>query len=133
MRLHPPKTSGTENTYMNPQQQRALARLRQIIDDPAADPAEIADCYVSVLGPQLQDFAGKAYTRDGRGVVEIDLRGIDLGIARGTTPITYFPADAGADDWPPDLIEILASYEPHRETIILLYQDRCDPLVYVLE
>lgn len=118
---------------MTPQQQRALARLRQIIDDPAADPAEIADCYVSVLGPQLQDFAGQARGRHGRGVVEIDLRGIDLRNARGTTPITYFPADAGADDWPPDLPQILATYEPHRETVVLLYQDRCDPLVYVLE
>lgn len=115
------------------QQQRALARLRQLLSDPAATPAEIAESYVGVISEQLLQFAQQAYARDGRGVVEIDLRGIDLRTATGNAPIAYFPADSQGDEWPPNLKEVLAGYEPHREAIVLLLQDGAGPLIYVLE
>jgi hypothetical protein len=110
-----------------------IARLRSLLSDPAADPVAIADCYVELIGHQLRDLARNAFSRDGRGVVEIDLRGIDLRNATGNVPIAYYPADAGADDWPDDLYNSLATYDPRRETVILLYQDATEPLVYVLE
>jgi hypothetical protein len=86
-----------------------------------------------LIGPQLRELARKALHRDGRGAVEIDLRGIDLRNATGNVPIAYYPADAGADDWPEELYASLDSYDPRRETVILLYQDASDPLVYVLD
>ncbi len=112
---------------------RLIARLRALLSDPAADPAAIADCYVELIGPQLRDLARNGLSRDGRGVVEINLRGINLRNATGNVPIAYYPADAGADDWPEDLYNSLDSYDPRRETVVLLYQDASEPLVYVLE
>jgi hypothetical protein len=110
-----------------------IHRLRSLLSDPAADPAAIADCYVELIGPQLRDLARQGFARNGHGVVEIDLRGIDLRNATGNIPITYFPADAGADDWPDELYASLDAYDPRRETVVLLYQDTTEPLVYVLE
>lgn len=118
---------------MTPQQRDDLLRLRRLLADPNSDPLEIADCYVSLIGPQLRQLSREGLQRDGRGVIEIDLRGIDLRQATGTVPIAYYPADAGADDWPSDLYQVLATYDTRRETAVLLYQDRCQPLIYVLE
>jgi|YNPBryunderm2012_1023409.scaffolds.fasta_scaffold44984_1 hypothetical protein len=115
------------------QQQQALARLRRLLNDPAAPLTDIAESYVSVISEQLLQFARQAYPRDGRGVIEIDLRGIDLRSATGHAPIAYYPADAGSDDWPPNLDEVLATYDPRREAVVLLMQDGCEPLIYVLE
>jgi hypothetical protein len=110
-----------------------IAHLRSLLGDPNADPVAIADCYVELIGPQLRDLARHGLARDGRGVVEINLRGIDLRRATGNVPIAYYPADAGADDWPAELYSSLDSYDPRYETVVLLYQDTTEPLVYVLE
>jgi hypothetical protein len=117
---------------MNAQQQ-ALARMRRLLDDPAADPEALAESYVGVLSPQLLQFAQQAGARDGRGVVEIDLRGIDLRTATGSAPIAYYPAHAGTSEWPSNLHALLAEYDPRREAMVLLFQDRSGPLIYVLE
>ena len=118
---------------MNPQQQQALQHLRQLLADPAGDAVEIAATYVSIISEQLLQFAHQAYKRDGIGVVEIDLRGIDLRTATGTAPIAYYPEDAGSDEWPPNLDEVLTSYDPPREAVVLLFQDGTGPQIYVLE
>lgn len=118
---------------MNPRQQESLASLRRLLADPASDPADIAESYVGVLSEQLLQFAREALRRDGRGVVEIDLRGIDLRTASGSAPIAYYPADEGTDEWPPNLDALLAEYDPRREAVVLLFQDGTGPLIYVLE
>lgn len=118
---------------MNARQQEALASLKRLLADPASDPEVIAESYIGVLSEQLLQFARDATRRDGRGVVEIDLRGIDLRTARGSAPIAYYPADEGADDWPSNLDEILDSYDPRHEAVVLLFQDGSGPLIYVLE
>lgn len=118
---------------MNTQQQQALARLRRLLNDPAADPEAIAESYVSVLSAQLLDFARQAVGRDGPGVVELDLRGIDLRNATGNAPIAYYPAAEGSDEWPPNIDALLADYDPRREALVLLFQDGSGPLIYVLE
>jgi hypothetical protein len=118
---------------MNVHQQESLARLRQLLADPASDPADIAESYVGVLSPQLIQFAREASKRDGRGLVEIDLRGIDLRNARGSAPIAYYPADESTDEWPPNITEVLDSYDLQREVVVLLFQDGTGPLIYVLE
>lgn len=114
-------------------QQHALRRLRQLLADPAGDPVEIAATYVAVLSEQLLEFARQAYQRDGAGLVEIDLRGIDLRTAKGVAPIVYYPADSESDDWPPNLDEVLIGYEPPREAVVLLLQDGSGPQIYILE
>ncbi len=118
---------------MNTQQQQALARLRQLLANPASHPDAIAESYVGVLSEQLLQFARQASGRDGPGVVEIDLRGIDLRNATGTAPIAYYPADSGTDDWPPNLDELLTDYDPRREAVVLLFQDGLGPQIFVLE
>lgn len=118
---------------MNPQQQQAMRSLRQLLAEPAGDPAEIAAAYVTILSPQLLSFARQAYGRDGAGVVEIDLRGIDLRTARGTAPIAYYPADASSDEWPTNIDEVIDGYDPGREAVVLLFQDGSGPQIYVLE
>jgi hypothetical protein len=118
---------------MNPQQQQSLARMRRLLNDPAADLEAIAESYVGVLSPQLLQFARQAGERDGRGVVEIDLRGIDLRTATGSAPIAYYPAAEGTGEWPANLYELLADYDPRREAVVLLFQDGTGPLIYVLE
>lgn len=118
---------------MNAHQQESLARLRLLLADPASDPADIAESYVGVLSQQLLQFAREATQRDGPGLVEIDLRGIDLRNAKGSAPIAYYPADEGSDEWPPNMDEILDSYDPQREVVVLLFQDGSGPLIYVLE
>lgn len=115
------------------QQQRAIARLRQLLADPAASPTEIAESYVGAISEQLLQFARQAYARDGRGVVEMDLRGLDLRTATGSAPIAYYPADTEVAEWPSNLDEVLASYDPQREAVVLLLQDASGPLIYVLE
>lgn len=117
---------------MNPQQQ-ALERLRRLLNDPTSSPVDIAESYVSVISEQLLQFARQVYQRDGPGVIEIDLRGIDLRTATGHAPIAYYPSDAESDDWPSNLNEVLATYDPNREAVVLLMQDDCEPLIYVLE
>lgn len=116
---------------MTPQQQ-AMHRLRQLLAEPAADKSEIAASYVTILSEQLLGFARQAYGRDGAGVVEIDLRGIDLRTARGTAPIAYYPADAGSDEWPSNIDDVLADYDPRREAVVLLFQDGSGPQIFVL-
>jgi hypothetical protein len=118
---------------MNTQQQQALVRLRQLLNNPASHPDAIAESYVGVLSEQLLQFARQAVGRDGPGVVEIDLRGIDLRNATGSAPIAYYPADAASEEWPPNLDEVLADYDPRREAVVLLFQDGSGPLIYVLE
>lgn len=118
---------------MNARQQAALASLRRLLNDPTSDPEAIAESYVGVLSEQLIQFAREAVRRDGPGVIEIDLRGIDLRTATGAAPIAYYPADSGTDEWPPNLDEILDGYDPRRETVVLLFQDGSGPLIYVLE
>lgn len=114
-------------------QQRALSRLRALLAEPTSTPAAIAESYVGVLSTQLLQFAHQAAARDGRGVVEIDLRGIDLRTATGSAPIAYYPDDAGSEEWPPNLIEVLSSYDPRREAVVLLLQDGGEPQIFVLE
>lgn len=116
---------------MTPQQQ-AMLRLRQLLAEPAADPAEISATYVTVLSEQLLQFARQAYGRDGVGVVEIDLRGLDLRTATGTAPIAYYPADAGSEEWPANLDGVLDGYDPAHEAVVLLFQDGSGPQIYVL-
>lgn len=118
---------------MSTRQQESLASLRRLLANPASDPADIAESYVGVLSEQLLQFARDAVKRDGRGVVEIDLRGIDLRNATGSAPIAYYPADEGSDEWPPNIDEILDGYDPRREAVVLLFQDGTGPLIYVLE
>jgi hypothetical protein len=118
---------------MNERQRESLASLRRLLADPASDPAAIAESYVGVLSEQLLQFARDGAQRDGRGVVEIDLRGIDLRTATGSAPIAYYPADSGTDEWPPNLDELLDDYDPRREAVVLLFQDGSGPLIYVLE
>jgi hypothetical protein len=118
---------------MNPQQQESIARLRQLLADPAAPPEAIAETYVHVLSEQLLSFGRQAARRDGPGVVEIDLRGIDLRTATGSAPIVYYRADEGTDEWPSNLYPMLADYDPAREVVVLLFQDGAGPLIYVLE
>lgn len=118
---------------MQPYQQEAMHRLRGLLADPAGDPIEIAASYVTVLSEQLVQFARQGYRRDGVGVIEIDLRGIDLRTATGTAPIAYYPADAGSDEWPVNVEEVLASYNPPNEVVVLLFQDRSEPQIFVLE
>lgn len=108
-------------------------RLRQLLADPAGDPAEIAAAYVSILSVQLLEFARKAHKRDGRGAIEMDLRGIDLRTARGTAPIAYYPADAGSDEWPANMDEVLRGYDTAREAVVLLFQDGLGPQIFVIE
>ncbi len=120
-------------SVMNPQQQETIVRLRRLLADPAASPEAIAETYVHVLSEQLLGFAREAVRRDGPGVVEIDLRGIDLRTATGSAPIAYYPADEGSDEWPPNLAAIIADYDPRREAVVLLFQDGSGPLIYVLE
>ncbi len=117
---------------MTPQQQ-AMLRLRELLGDPGSDPAEIGATYVAALSEQLLSFARQAAGRDGAGLVEIDLRGIDLRTATGTAPIAYYPADAGSDEWPPNLDEVLNDYDLKREAVVLLFQDRVGPQIFVLE
>jgi hypothetical protein len=118
---------------MQPYQQQAMLRLRHLLADPHGDPSEIAASYVTVISEQLVQFASQAYRRDGIGLIEIDLRGIDLRTATGTAPIAYYPADAGSDEWPPNVDEVLESYNPQREAVVLLFQDRSGPQIFVLE
>jgi hypothetical protein len=118
---------------MTPQQQQAMRRLRELLSDPAGDLAEIGATYVTIISEQLLTFARQAYGRDGVGVVEIDLRGIDLRTATGTAPIAYYPADAGSDEWPTNIDEVIDSYDPAREAVVLLFQDRIGPQIFVLE
>jgi hypothetical protein len=118
---------------MDARQQAQATRLRQLLDTPGSDPVAIADCYVQLLGLQLHQLAREGYRRDGRGLIEIDLRGIDLRTATGGLPITYYPRGDAADDWPGSVDETLRSYDPQREAVVILYQDGCEPLVYVLE
>ncbi|HMQ30293.1 MAG TPA: hypothetical protein PKD53_06165 [Chloroflexaceae bacterium] len=118
---------------MTPQQQQAMLRLRQLLAEPASPPAEIAATYVTIISEQLLQFARQAHARDGAGVVEIDLRGIDLRTATGTAPIAYYPADSGSEEWPPNLDELLETYDPAREAVVLLFQDGSGPQIYVLE
>ncbi|NTU85115.1 MAG: hypothetical protein HGA45_38105 [Chloroflexales bacterium] len=117
---------------MTPQQQQALQHLRQLLASPAADPAEIAATYVAVISEQLLQFARQAHERDGAGLVEIDLRGINLRTARGMAPITYYPAGSESDEWPPNLDEVLDGYDPAREAVVLLFQDGAGPQIYIL-
>lgn len=118
---------------MDARQQEPRTRLRDLLNSPESDPVEVADCYVHLLGEQLHKLAREGYKRHGRGLIEIDLRGVDLRTATGGLPITYYPlADAG-DDWPTSLDDLLPSYDPQRETVVLLYHDPTEPLVYVLE
>ncbi|MBP1466826.1 hypothetical protein EYB53_014020 [Candidatus Chloroploca sp. M-50] len=117
---------------MNPQQQEALLYLRRLLETPESDPAEIAGSYVTVISEQLLLFAAQSYKRDGIGVIEIDLRGIDLRTATGTAPIAYYPADAGSDEWPPNLEAILNDYDPAHEAVVLLFQDRAVAQIFVL-
>ncbi|MFV9504837.1 MAG: hypothetical protein AB4911_09770 [Oscillochloridaceae bacterium umkhey_bin13] len=114
-------------------QQQAMQRLRQLLADPHAHPAEIGSTYVTVLSEQLLSFASQAYARDGVGVIEIDLRGIDLRTATGTAPIAYYPIDAGSDEWPPNVEDVLEEYDPAREAVVLLFLDRADPQILILE
>jgi hypothetical protein len=118
---------------MDAHQQASLARLRALLNSPDSDPVEIADCYVNLLGEQLQKLASEGYKRHGRGLIEIDLRGVDLRSATGGLPITYYPLADASDDWPASLDDLLPSYDPQRETVVLLYHDSSEPLVYVLE
>lgn len=118
---------------MNAHQQESLARLRRLLADPASDPAAIAESYVGVLSEQLLQFARDAARRDGRGAIEMDLRGIDLRNATGQAPIAYYPTDEASEEWPPNLDELLASYDPRREAVVLLLQDGTGPLIFVLE
>lgn len=117
---------------MNDSQRQAMLRLRALLADPAGDPAEVAAAYVTVLSEQLLGFARQAYGRDGVGVVEIDLRGIDLRTATGTAPIAYYPAEAASDEWPPNLDGVLGEYDPAREAVVLLFQDHGGPQIFVL-
>ncbi|PDV96423.1 hypothetical protein [Candidatus Chloroploca asiatica] len=117
---------------MNSQQQEALLYLRRLLETPESDPTEIAGSYVTVISEQLLAFAAQSYKRDGIGVIEIDLRGIDLRTATGTAPIAYYPADAGSDEWPPNLAAILNDYDPAREAVVLLFQDRAVAQIFVL-
>ncbi|RRR74565.1 MAG: hypothetical protein EI684_06720 [Candidatus Viridilinea halotolerans] len=118
---------------MQTYQQEAMQRLRELLADPSSDPVEIAATYVTVLSEQLVQFARQSYRRDGAGVIEIDLRGIDLRTATGTAPIAYYPADAGSDEWPENVDEVLESYNPASEVVVLLFQDQSGPQIFVLE
>lgn len=114
------------------QQHQDLLRMRQLLNDPQSDPAEIADCYIRLIGEQLQALAATGYERAGRGVVEIDLRGIDLRHATGHVPIEYCMSDEADEEWPDGISEVIASYNPQHEVVAILLQDS-GPLVYVLE
>lgn len=114
-------------------QQHAIQHLRQLLADPGSDPAAISAAYVAVIGEQLLQFARQAHRRDGVGVVEIDLRGIDVRMATGTAPIAYYPADEASDEWPPNMAELLGGYDPASEAIVLLFQDGAGPQIFVLD
>jgi hypothetical protein len=118
---------------MDERQRAQAAHLRHLLDTPGSDPVAIADCYVQLLGIQLHTLAREGYGRNGRGLIEIDLRGLDLRTATGGLPITYYPRSDAADDWPASVEQTLHSYDPQREAVVILYQDGCEPLVYVLE
>ncbi|MCU0494524.1 MAG: hypothetical protein MUD01_23300 [Chloroflexaceae bacterium] len=118
---------------MTEQQKRDMLRMRQLLEDPHSDPAEIADCYVRLLGPQLQELARRGYAQSGRGAVEIDLCGIDLRHATGNMPIAYYPvSDIEFAEWPEGTRDVLVDYDPQREVVVLLIQD-AGALIYVLE
>ncbi len=114
-------------------QQQQLQRLRQLLANPDADPAEIGATYVALISDGLLQFARQAYRRDGTGLIEMDLRGIDLRTAKGAAPITYYPADSESDEWPVNLDQVLNRYDPAREAVVLLFQDGVGPQIYVLE
>jgi hypothetical protein len=113
-------------------QQQAIQHLRQLLADPNADPAEIGGAYVSIISEGLLQFARQAHRRDGVGVVEIDLRGIDLRTATGTAPIAYYLLDEATEEWPPNMAEVLGDYDPRREAVVLLFQDGAAPQIFVL-
>ena len=118
---------------MSDAQQRKIAQLRALLNDPQASVSDLTDCYVQVLGPQLLDLARSGAKQFGRGAIEIDLRGIDLRTATGNGPITYYPQADATDEWPAETLEVLQSYQIGREAVVVLFHDRSDPLLYVLE
>jgi hypothetical protein len=118
---------------MTTQRERDLVRLRDLLNDPRATKAAIADAYVHLLSTTICDLARQGYGRDGRGAVEIDLRGLDLRTARGNLPILYYPLDEAGDDWPDEVFAELQGYDPHREAVSILFYDDGPPQIYVLE
>ena len=114
-------------------QQQALQHLRRLLATSGADPAEIAATYLAVISEQLIEFARLSYRRDGAGLIEMDLRGMDLRTARGQAPIIDYPADSESDEWPLNLDEVLNAYDPSREAVVLLFQDGSGPQIFILE
>jgi hypothetical protein len=117
---------------MNDQQHDDMLLLRQLLEDPAADPVDLTECYVRVLSDQLLVLAAQGHKQSGRGLIEIDLRGIDLRNARGGIPIHFFPRADYGDDWPREAFEMMDSYDPNRELIALVFHDT-GPMIFVLE
>lgn len=117
---------------MDLQQREDLLRLRQLLDDPASTAIDIVECYMRLLSPQLQMLARDGYRRDGRGLIEIDLRDIDLRNTRGGLPIHYFPTEDYDDDWPQEAFELIRSYEPDHEIVVLVYHDS-GPMLFILD
>ncbi|NJM05709.1 hypothetical protein HC891_05235 [Candidatus Gracilibacteria bacterium] len=118
---------------MTSQRERGITRLRELLNDPHATKAAIADAYVHLLSTTICDLGRQGYGRDGRGAVEIDLRGLDLRTARGNLPILYYPLDEAGDDWPEEVFAELAAYTPQREAVAILFYDGGPPQIYVLE
>jgi hypothetical protein len=118
---------------MATQRERDIARLRDLLNDPRASKAAIGDAYVHLLSTTICELARQGYGRDGRGAVEIDLRGLDLRSARGNLPILYYPAEEAGDDWPDEIFAELQSYNPRREAVAILFYDGGLPQIYVLE
>lgn len=117
---------------MNDQQRDDMLLLRQLLEDPTTDPIELTECYVRVLSDQLLVLAAQGHKQSGRGLVEIDLRGIDLRSARGGIPILFFPREDYGDDWPREAFEAMDSYDPNRELITLVFHDS-GPMIFILE
>ncbi len=116
----------------NDQRRQDLIRLRQLLDDPQSDPVDISDCYVQILSTQLKALAKTGRAQSGRGLLKIDLRGVDLRSATGNLPIAYAPAKLPNPDWPREALELLRSYNPRREAVVLLLQDS-GSLLYVID
>lgn len=117
-------------------EQQALARqLHALLGNSDADLGDIDEVYIQILGEQVVQMARQTYEREGRGIILIDMHGIDVrNTSEGGVPMYYISIERVRQEgliWPAVNIEQeIIAYDPDNECVIVIDRES-GPRIYI--